>query len=241
MQDIIGAMAKANEYLEYRKKGEEPFHLVDAVREFGFESLEEYFRAKRDYEFSKLEFEIINADSPQACVKDIFNVITNKRTAVIFVNIDQTLVWTQENSGCNVEYCAENNIPIIPVGATGTGTLVSTQNDFGIGICVPKDSRFDLEYLVNGFIKIFRKYTDKEVVNQGNDIMYDGKKICGFTYYDTGDMFMVISPLSFSEKVGLVTNICTNKPQVKQVGYIDFMNRDMIREEVERWLRVQLS
>lgn len=237
MADILKAIEKEKEYLSYRMKNEEPFHLVDAIKECGFDSLEKYFEAKKHYEFSNLSFKVINATSPQSCVKDIFDVITNKKNAVIFVEIDHTLVWTQINSGCNIEYCAENNIPIIPVGAKGTGTLVSTPNDFGIGICVHKDSRFNLSFIVDGFVKIFRKYTDKEIVNEGNDIMYGGKKICGFTYYDMNNMFMVISPISFSEKAELVTNICTNKPQTKQVGYIDFMDRNILRQEVLTWLQ----
>ena len=125
------------------------------------------------------------------------------------------------------------------MGSNGTGTLVSTPNDFGVGICIYKDKRFDLAYIVNGFVEIFRKYTDKEVINQGNDILYDGKKICGFTYYNTDNMFMVISPISFSEKAELVANICTNKPQLKQVGFIDFMDRDMLRQEVTEWIGLQ--
>lgn len=238
MKDIVKAIEIEKYYVERRMKGEYPFHLVDRIKECGFENLEEYFKKKTSYDFNSISFDVIDASSPQACVDDIFNVITQKKNAVIFVDIDFTMVWTQINSECNVEYCLKNNIPIIPVGSNGKGTLVSTPNDFGVGICVYKDHRFNLEYIVNGFVEIFRKYTNKEIVNQGNDIMYDGKKICGFTFYDTNNMFMVISPISFSEKSELVSNICT-KPQVKQVGYIDFMDRETLKQEVSTWLRVQ--
>lgn len=238
MKDIVKAIEKEQEYLNYRMKGEEPFHLVDAVKECGFESLEEYFETKTKYEFESIDFRRIVASSPQACVTDIFNVISGKENAVIFVDIDHTLVWTQVNSSCNDEYCTAQHIPIIPVGANGTGTLVSTPNDFGIGICIRQKANMNLTFLVNGFVNIFKKYTDKEIVNQGNDIMYDGKKVCGFTWYNTNDMFMIISPISFSEKADLVSTICTNKPQIKQVGYIDFMDRDMLKREVEEWLQV---
>lgn len=239
MNDIAKAIAKEQEYLSYRMKDEEPYSLQDALKEYGFKSLHEYFKAKKDYEFQSISFKVINATSPKSCVNDIVDVLTNKKNAVIFVPINNTIVWTQINSGCNIKYCAENNIPIIPVGANGTGTLVSTPGDFGIGICIHKDSRYDLDYIVNGFANIFRKYTDKEIINQGNDIMYNGKKVCGFTYYDTNNMFMVISPISFSEKAELISNICTNKPQTKEVGYIDFMDRNMLREEVAKWLELQ--
>lgn len=237
MSDIVKAIEKEKEYLSYRMKGEEPFHLADAMRECGFASLDEYFEAKKKYDFNAISFAVIDANSPLECVDDIFAVITGRKNAVIFVDINHTVAWTQVNSGCNVEYCKQHGIPIIPVGAKGTGTLVSTPNDFGIGICIHEDNRFNLDFFVNGFVEIFRKYTDKEIVNQGNDIMYDGKKVCGFTFYDLNNMFMIISPISFSEKAELVANICTNKPQTKEVGYIDFMDRDDLRREVEAWLK----
>ena len=237
MKDIEKAIEVEKEYLEYRMKGEEPFHLVDKIKECGFESLEEYFNSKKAYNLAHVDFEVINAASPRESVESIFKVINEKKNAVIFVDIDEDMAWIQVNSGYNVDYCYENNIPVVPVGATGTGTLVSTTGDLGIGICVHKDSGIDLECLIDGFISIFRKYTDKEIINLGNDIMYDGKKVCGFTSYDLNNMFMVISPISLSPKSELVANICTKK-QVKKVGYIDFMNRDMLRREVSEWLRV---
>jgi hypothetical protein len=61
MKDIIGAMAKEREYLSFRMKGEEPYHFVDAVKEFGFESLREYFDARFDHVFEKHKQEIINS------------------------------------------------------------------------------------------------------------------------------------------------------------------------------------
>ena len=237
MQDIVKAMEREQEYLSYRVKNEEPFHLVDAVKECGFETLDEYFDAKRRWRFDQITFEVIYAASPQSSVENIFDVITKRKNAVIFVDVDAVTVWTQINSGCNTEYCLEHELPIVPVGATGTGTLVSTPGDWGVGICVHKDSGFDLKFFVDGFINIFRKYTDKEIANQGNDIMYDGEKICGFTTYDVDGMFMVISPISMTPKAELVANVCT-KPAIKPVGHIDFMSRDTLRREVERWLGV---
>lgn len=48
MGDIVKAIEKEKEYLEYRKQGKEPFHLVDAIKECGFESLDEYFEEKKN-------------------------------------------------------------------------------------------------------------------------------------------------------------------------------------------------
>ena len=52
MRDILEAIQKEKEYLSFRMKDEEPYHLVDAVKEYGYNSLDEYFAAKRRYEIS---------------------------------------------------------------------------------------------------------------------------------------------------------------------------------------------
>lgn len=237
MKDIEKAIEIEKEYLERKLHGEYPFHLVDKIKECGFDSLAEYFKIKNDRDFKFGQFKIVDPSSPEQCIRDVFDIITQKKNAVIFFDIDSTVVWAQIGAECNVKYCLEHKIPIIPVKTNGNGALVSTPNDFGVGIGIRKDSRFDFTYFVNSFVDILRKYTDKEVINQGNDIMYDGKKVCGFTFYDMNDMFVVISPISFSEKSELVSNICT-KPQIKRAGHIDFMSRDDLRKEVSEWLQI---
>ena len=67
--------------------------------------------------------------------------------------------------------------------------------------------------------------------------MYDGKKICGFGFYETQDVVMIITPVSFSDKTDLISKICKKK-QVKIPGYIDFMSKDSLKQEVIKWLQV---
>ena len=57
--DIVKAIEKEQEYLFYRRNGDEPFHLVDAIKECGFDTLEEYFAAKKEYGFNHLSFAYI--------------------------------------------------------------------------------------------------------------------------------------------------------------------------------------
>lgn len=236
MTNIEKAIAKEKEYISYRMKGEEPFHLVDAVRDCGFDSLDDYFRAKKQRVISYLSFGAVEA-TPFKAIEEVMRVITARKQSVIFVNIDRSVVWPTSSKEYREDYCLLNNIPLLFTNAKIGSTLVSTPGDLGVGICVRKDSGVDVDSIIDGFINIFRKYTDKEIVNMGNDIMYDGMKICGFTSYDTNDMLAVISPMSLSPKKELVTNVCTKK-QNKPVGYIDFMTRDNLRKEILEWLQV---
>lgn len=234
--DIIGAMNKEREYLSFRAKGEEPFHLVDAVKEYGFDSLKDYFDAKRDYEFSQLRFEVVET-KPERAIADVMATIEAKKTAILFAVTDKTLVWNGNGGQYNAEYCNECGIPIYPL-YTGGGTIVSTEGDLNIGISFPTLSNVNAEYILDGFAKIFKKYTSNFVEVSGNDVLVDGAKVLGGAVYQENGMFVFVTPVSMSDKTQLVGEICL-KHSTKQPGYIDFMTKDQLRGEVEQWLAVR--
>lgn len=232
MKDIIGAIEKEKEYLSFRMSGEEPFHLVDAVREFGFESLEEYFKAKRDYEFSQLKFEIIEAEAPEA-IEVIQNTMLQGKTALLFAKTEFTLVWNGNGGAVNKEYCTECGIPIYPF-YTGGGTIVSTPGDLNLGICYPKSDLLDSRYILEKFASLFKKYTSKTVLVSGNDILIGENKILGSATYVKNDMFMFVASVSLSEKGELISSIC-QKHSTKIPGHIDFIDAENLKIEVEKW------
>lgn len=235
MADIVKAIEIEKEYIEYRMKGEEPFHLIDAVKECGFETLEEFFKAKKQHAITRLDFEFIET-TPFKAIDEVMKAIALKKPAVIMVNIDHTVVWPTKSEEYDKDYCIAEGLPLLPTGTETGGALVSTPGDLGIGICLPRSIEADVETIADMLVSIFRKHTDKDVRNDGNDVMVGGFKVCGITYYETADVFMAITPISITEKRGLVSKVCL-KAREKEVGYIDFMGRDKIREEVSEWLR----
>lgn len=237
MSNIVKAIEKEKEYLSYRMKGQEPYSLQDALKECGFDSLDEYFKAKRKYEFRSLGFKVVETSTLNAIVEVVKAIFAGK-PAVVMVNIDQTVVFPRGEAEYDKDYCITHGIPILAVPTAGNGALVSCAGDLGVGICVPKNKEFTPEFIIDGFINIFRKYTDKPVYNEGNDIMCDGKKVCGFAFFKTPSILMLASPISLTEKSELISKICKKK-QTKIPGYIDFMTRDELRREVSEWLQFQ--
>jgi hypothetical protein len=236
MTDIIGAMRKEREYISFRMKDEEPYHLVDAVKEYGFESLHEYFDAKRDYEFSQIKFEVVET-TPEMYIEQLFAIINKKKNALLLCDVNETCVAHGNECEFNTDYCTECGFNVYPL-YSGAGAIVFTSGDLAVGISLPKDSEHGKEYLLKGISAIISKYTTKTVEISGNDILVGGYKISGSTKYEKNDMLMLIFNLTFSDKSELIGNICT-KHSSKQPGYIDFMTREDFRREVEEWLRVQ--
>lgn len=233
--DIIGAMNKEREYLSFRAKGEEPFHWADEVKKFGFNSIKEFSDAKRDYEFSQLKFEVVET-TPEKAIEDVMETMYAEKTAVLFAITDRTLVWNGNGGSYNAEYCEQCGIPIYSL-YTGGGTIVSTPGDLNIGICFPDNEKVNAKYILEGFAKIFRRYTYKLVEVNGNDVLVGGVKVLGSSIYEKNGQFAFITPVSMSDKTELICEIC-KKHSTKQPGHIDFMTAEQLRSEVEEWLKV---
>lgn len=234
MTDIVKAIAKEQEYLSYRTKGEEPFHLVDAVKEFGFETLEQYFAEKRDYEFSNLALEVIET-TPMEIIPEVYKTMGEKKSAVLFADTEHTHVWSGNGSQFNESYCSECGISIYPLRAGG-GTIVSAKGDFSLVICLPDDVGVDTAYFLDKLSGIFGKYTDSVTV-AGNDILLNGQKICGSAIYRNNDMKCFEAHFSFNDNSELIESIC-HKQSGKTPGYIDFMTREELRKEIAEWLSI---
>lgn len=235
MADIIGAMAKEREYLRYRMKGEEPYHLIDVLKEYGFGSLGEYFAAKNERIFNTLEFSFIKKN-PSECIDYFFKMMNEKETGVVFIDSDRTFVFSGESKPYNANYCEENNIPIYPLYTKG-GAIVSTEGDFSIGICYPEYIAADVTFILLKLRDIFSKYMSGVMVN-GNDLLLDGKKICGSIMYQKNGMRCFACHFSFKDNSELIENICNISGSIKIPTAVRDLTVDEFKSEVCEWLRV---
>ena len=232
MSELLKAMEIEQEYLAYRMKDEEPYHLADKIKEFGYADLTEYFNEKREYEFSQLSFDYIEKQ-PSECINEVLRMINEKVTGVLFVDTDEPFVFCGDGCDYDAEYCEENGIAIYPIFTKG-GCIVSSKGDFSLGICVPSNSFVNLTYILKNIADILRKYTN-EVAVDGNDILINGKKVIGSATYNQNGMFMFVAHVSFVDNFTIVECIC-KKPMIKQVGNITCLSRDEFKQEVTSWL-----
>lgn len=233
--DIIKAIETEKQYLECRMKGEYPFHLVDKIRECGFETLDEYFAAKQTYEFGQLEFEYIEK-APSECIAEFFRMMDDKETGVVFIDSNETFVFSGGSKPYDEEYCETNNIPVYPLYTPG-GAIVSTIGDFSIGITTPASVCSDVQFVLDGLKAIFDKYMS-DVETNGNDILLNGNKICGSVGYHQNDMFCFAAHFSFNNNSELVNKICGNSGSVKPISKIEGLTVDMFKKELSAWLQV---
>jgi hypothetical protein len=233
--DIVKAIAKEKEYIKHRMKGREPFHLVDAVKECGFDSLTDYFKAKIEHNFDSLEFAYIEK-KPSECIDYFFKMMDAKETGVVFIDSDETFVFSGESKPYNAEYCEANNIPIYPLYTRG-GAIVSTEGDFSIGLCYPETVGVDVFFILSKLKSIFGKYMEGVTVN-GNDLLINGEKICGSIMYHQNGMNCFACHFSFKDNSELIEKICNISGSIKTPTFIKGLTVALFKKELREWLQV---
>lgn len=236
MGDIERAVAREEEYLAHRMRGEEPFHLVDAVRECGFGSLDDYFAAKREHEFGKVEFGFKECP-PSECIGEFFRMMDAGESGLVFIESDHTFVFSGESKPYDAQYCEENGIPVYPLHTKG-GAIVSTEGDFSIGICYPDSVDADVRFILDRLGGIFGRHMDGVEV-AGNDLLLNGRKICGSIMYQRNGMRCFACHFSFKDNSELIGKICGASGSVKVPTVISGISVALFKEAVKAWLRVR--
>lgn len=233
-KDIKKAIEVEKDYQAKKISGMQPAPLIDQVREYGFNSLEEYFDEKLKYEFSQLKFSYEEC-IPQTCLQQVFSTINNKEIKFLYMVSDHTFVFNCKDE-FNKEYCEQNNIPVYYTKAGG-GTIVSTDGDVSFCICVPDSIDVNEYFILKHIASIIDKETGIAKVD-GNDILMNGLKILGSTSYHTNGMFALVAHVSFKDNSNLISKICTSAKVGKKPYYIKNITQEEFRLGVAEWLSI---
>lgn len=230
--NIEGALLAEQEYLDYRSRGEEPYSLLSKVQEYGFQTLDEYFKQKIIHQVKQLDFSVKNCP-PQTGANETILLTLNKEPGFIVVYSHQTFIFHGDEE-LNTDYCEENNIEVINYNTHG-GNIVVTDGDLSIGISVPVPG-VDSAWVLDRIAEKMNRYTTGVTVD-GNDILYNGYKVAGSATYYLDESFGFVIQFSFSDKTELINAICKPETMGKPITHIDFMTRDELCEEILEWRR----
>ncbi len=235
MKDLEKAMLEEELYLADKFNGVDT-NFSERLLQHGYSTIKEYFTDKQEYQFSQINFNFIEEPMPNG-VSEIFKMISTSEPGVLFVDWEDTYVvcGKQGLEEFNQQYCEENNITFFPLYTNG-GTIVGSTGDFSFGVCCPVDVIHEPTYILNKVKDILQRHTDRTVSINNNDIVVDGNKICGSANYIQGNVFMVIMHFSFNDWSELISNICLTTKKSKPVEYINFINRELFKQEVLEWL-----
>ena len=238
--NLQNAMSIEEKYLIDRSAGyNNSVEFYNSIMSFGFESLEDYYSEKKYFNMTKkLKGNVIETDPSRAMLK-LRMLYRDGLYGIVSVDTDKTCVHAGNGKDSNLdeEYCQENDIDIYRYDSYG-GNIVATKGDYSIGFILPREIGIESAEILDGFAQILSKYlTDISI--QGNDILYQDKKVCGTTNFQDNRVFYFIAHFSCSHKGDLIEKICGEPQTGKVPGYIPsaLLPVETLKREVLEWLQ----
>lgn len=234
-QNLKAAMAMEKVYrkLQNNWQAKTAFDYHDKLKRFGFADTVEYERAKDLYFLKNSDIPVEYIDVTELYIKRR-DAIDNCSEVCHIVTASNNTVIRGLQSEYNETYCSDNNIFVFEHPASGV--LVTTPDDLIVSIVCKRHGleQYLLELIRDTLVKFgIDCYID------GNDILYQDKKLLGFASMEFGCVSVYAFQISFVVDLELIQTICY-KPMVKQpmgISEVSRITRDQVISRIVQWLQ----
>lgn len=208
-----------------------PFRpLITIMQEYGYENLDAYFQAKRDYLIKSLNFNIVyyKGDNIFETVREL---LAKEEPVILFVEHQEPFIY-HGNKAYNLEAAQEALLDVHEGGYAG-GTIIGDKGDLSIGIFYPNEIDVNSNYFLDIISEALSTFNIQSTVDN-NDLMIDGKKVLGSAMLSTENYNAFVSYLSFSDKAELIKEICGESTKVP--GFISSISIKELEQGVIKCL-----
>ena len=231
---LLKAMRIENEYLQYRMKGEEPFHLVDRITELGYNSLDEYFTEKKEHKFKQWKPEIFRIETERLS-EVLEDAIINGKYGIYTPIADKKYAF-HGNDEIDYDLCESLDIRVIEMNYRG-GTIIGSDEDFSVEIIAPVEIGLESGTIIKKMHEIVSKYIDNVTIS-GNDLLVDDEKVMGSMSRSVGHTFVWAAQFTFGDYADDIEKVC-NKKSKKKPSKIksEHLTKNKLEKEVFKWLQ----
>ena len=236
MRDIAGAIAAEQQYIQDRIYNHLTVNIYDYLLPYGYVNLNDYFRDKHYYQLAHCGV-VQHECTPQSAIPEIQTYMANGTPGLWIPESNHIFAWGCQDEKVNRALFAEYDIPVYDVPALG-GAMISGPEDIGVCVIIPSSIGVGTNHILNRLLEFFSSRADENniFVRDGNDILYNGKKIIGVTQnnLDNG-MFVFWGHVSIVDRADLVYAICP-PTGAKAPGFIgNLFTRAELINEIKCW------
>ena len=233
MKDLKKAMQEEQLYLTDKFNGIDTA-LIDRLAPYGYDTLKEYFDDKKAYLFNQWKPEVYPIAIEDLTV-GLEEAVQNERYG-IYISVANGLYAFHGSDDIDYEECKRDGIHVAELYHIG-GTIIGSEEDFGIEIVAPKYLGLEHQYIINKFYEIISRYED-DVVIDGNDILVNGEKVLGSMTRSVGSVFIWAAQVSFGDHTKAIEKVC-KKSSKKRPGRLrnNILTKDKLEKEVLKWLQ----
>lgn len=217
-----------------KAEGNLSFNTINAViRTLGFSRVPQYYEMKRNYLFNEWqpEFYYIKISD---FIEKTNEAIKNGKYGVYIPVGEGVHAWHGDHI-IDYNLCKDLGVKVYDLNCHG-GTIIGSEKDFSIMIIAPTNIGLTDDFINDEIVKFISKYIPTTSW-LGNDILIDGKKICGTCLRHLEKSTVWTGQFSFADYSEYIELIC-NKKSDKEPSYIDsnMLSKENLEKEFIAWL-----
>ena len=235
MKDLQHAMTEEKLYIVDRLNNVQT-SLIDRLKKYGYDNLEEYFIEKQAYLFDNWKPEVFYVDV-KTLTTELEAAVQNGKYG-IYISYADGLYAFHGSDAIDYELCKSLGVTVAELYHNG-GTIIGSNADLGIEIVAPKELQLNSKFILDKFYEIIKRYEPTAVIAE-NDILVNGEKVLGSMSRNVGNAFVWAAQISFGEYNDVIEKVCS-KRSIKRPGRIKHnqLTRNKLESEVLKWLQKQ--
>lgn len=236
-KDIVKAYkAEIQYYKDKEKLHSNVLDILDYIRPCGYDTYEEYYKDVQEYKLKIQDYEIV--EEPYIDPSMPVPYLQNKQSAFLYTIHCNTNYAFVKNDFDKEDILKNYNYQICKLGYEfSSGPILSSDGDFRIYLIYPIQIELGADYFLNKFVEYLSNYYNDVQVNK-NDILINGKKVCGSVMFHYNEMKVLLMQINFTDKKDIVQEICGVSEKVP--GYInsEILTAEKLKNEFITWLRL---
>lgn len=234
MKDIVKAIEAEQEYIRVNLEGTQP-NIHDYLDKYGYSDLEEFYRDKNEYYLKNLNWDIVH--QPKIDLAVTHYDLEHKIPAFMYsIFTGETYAFVKSNYEHD-EYLEELGYKVIHMGYHAkNGLILSFDGDLRVYLIIPDTIDVNAETFLEK-IKDYLVSLGLNASTDNNDIMVDGRKVCGCSMFVINNMLNIVYQISFTDHIKEIEEICGETP--KKPGYIsqNVLTPEQLKNKFIEWLQ----
>jgi lipoate-protein ligase A len=177
-----------------------------------------------------------NPEIEEVFAEDIADYISTGKEGLYFIKHSNNRLYVYRgNTEIDTEYCDLNNMTIYDLHYGG-GPLIGSDRDLSFGFILPEQfDSFLFGFKILDILANLLKSKGLDAKVHGNDILVNGRKVCGTFSKKVGNRYVWCAQISFRSYAKHITKLCPKSLKSTKIpSYIpsDIITKDELKESI---------
>lgn len=234
MKNIANAIIAEEEYVKLTLLGKQ-VNFVELLSEFGYTDFKEFQNDKVEYRLKSLKWDIV-------CQPKIDLILTNNNIALQKPAFMYSIHTPETYAFVKTDYPYKENIEslgykVVPMGYNSQNDIIlSYDGDLRVYLIIPNTIDVDYEMFLGKISRtLANRGLDAKVYE--NDILIDGRKVCGSGMFSINGMLNIVYQINFTDHADEIEKVC-GRGSVRPAHIPrDIITPEELKDEFISWIK----